>query len=175
VTAARLGWGAGGAAAAVLLAALAWGLGHPANTPTDTVLGRQAPEIVVQALDGNGGQLKLSDLRGRPAVVNFWASWCAPCRQEEGALKSAAQRWSGSVAFLGVDIQDSAAAARAYQAEVRYPYPVGQPVRGVPQSYGVKAPPETFFIDGRGVVVARFLGPLDAGLIERYLQLVGVR
>jgi cytochrome c biogenesis protein CcmG/thiol:disulfide interchange protein DsbE len=158
-----------------LLAALAWGLGHPANTPTDTVLGRQAPEIVVQALDGNGGQLKLSDLRGRPAVVNFWASWCAPCRQEEGALKSAAQRWSGSVAFLGVDIQDSAAAARAYQAEVRYPYPVGQPVRGVPQSYGVKAPPETFFIDGRGVVVARFLGPLDAGLIERYLQLVGVR
>jgi hypothetical protein len=66
-------------------------------------------------------------------------------------------------------------AARAYQAEVQYPYPVGQAVSGVPQPYGVKAPPETFFIDSRGVVVARFIGPLDAGLIDRYLQLVGVR
>jgi cytochrome c biogenesis protein CcmG/thiol:disulfide interchange protein DsbE len=168
-----LGWIAGGAAAAVVLAALTWGLLHPANAPADTVLGRPAPNLVVQRLDG--GSVALSELRGHPVVLNFWASWCTPCRQEEGALKAAAQRWTGSVAFLGIDIQDSLPAARSYQDQARYPYPVGQAAGGVPTSYGVKAPPETFFIDGHGTVVARFLGPLDPGLIGRYLQLVGVR
>ncbi len=168
-----LAWAAAGVAAVLLLAALAWGLAHPANGPAGSVLGRPAPDLVVQGLDG--GQVRLSDLRGHPVVLNFWASWCVPCRQEEGALKAAAQRWQGSVGFLGVDIQDSAEAARAHQAEVRYPYPVGQPAGGVPAAYDVKAPPETFFIDGHGLVVARFLGPLDAGLIDRYLQLAGAR
>jgi cytochrome c biogenesis protein CcmG/thiol:disulfide interchange protein DsbE len=167
-----LGWGAGGAAAAVLLAALAWGLAHPANGAPDAVLGRPAPDLVVQRLDG--GQVKLSELRGRPVVLNFWASWCAPCRQEEAALESAAQRWSGTVAFIGVDIEDSPEAARAYQEQVHYPYPVGPSASSI-SAYGVRAPPETFFIDGRGVVVARFLGPLDSSLIDRYLQLLGVR
>jgi len=80
----------------------------------------------------------------------------------------------GTVAFLGVDIQDSPAAAREYLRQAQYPYPVGQPVFAVPPAYGVKAPPETFFIDARGMVASRFLGPLDEGLIDRYLQLVGV-
>jgi cytochrome c biogenesis protein CcmG, thiol:disulfide interchange protein DsbE len=172
VSARVAGWAAAAVAAALLLGALAWGLAHPANGPGDQVLGQRAPDLVVQSLDG--GQVRLSDLRGRPVVLNFWASWCVPCRQEEGALKAAAERWRGSVGFLGVNVQDSPQAARAYQAEVRYPYPVGQAVPGVPAAYAVKAPPETFFIDGRGVVVARFLGPLDAGLIARYLQLAGV-
>jgi cytochrome c biogenesis protein CcmG/thiol:disulfide interchange protein DsbE len=171
VSARGAGWAAAGVAAALLLTALAWGLAHPATGSADSVLGRPAPDLVVQGLDG--GQVRLSDLRGRPVVLNFWASWCAPCRQEEGPLKAAAQRWQGSVGFLGVDIQDSAQAAGAYQSQARYPYPVGQSPSGVPAAYGVKAPPETFFIDSRGIVVARFQGPLDSSLIDRYLQLVG--
>jgi cytochrome c biogenesis protein CcmG, thiol:disulfide interchange protein DsbE len=174
VSAGRLAWAGAGLAAVLLIAALAWGLAHPAGAPPGSVLGRPAPDLAVEGLDG-GQQVRLSELRGHPVVLNFWASWCAPCRQEEGALKAAAQRWEGTVAFLGVDIQDSAQAARAYQAEVRYPYPVGQPPGGVPAAYGVTAPPETFFIDSQGIVVARFLGPLDTGLIDRYLQLAGVR
>jgi len=169
----RLAWGAAGLAALVLLAALGWGLVHPAGRQTEAVLGRPAPEIVVQSFEG--AQVSLAGLRGRPVVLNFWASWCQPCRQEEGVLKDAAQRWVGTVAFLGVDIQDSEGPARAYLTKARYPYPVGPPASAVPSAYGVKAPPETFFIDGNGVVVARFLGPLDGGLIDRYLQLVGVR
>ena len=174
MTGRRLAWGAAGVGAVLLLAALAWGLGHPAGGATDRVLGRPAPDLVVQRLDG-GGAVRLSALRGRPVVLNFWASWCAPCRQEASALKAAAERWQGSVGFLGVDIQDSAQAARAHQSEVGYPYPVGPAAGGVPAAYGVRGPPETFFIDGRGLVVARFLGPLDAGLIDRYLRLTGVR
>jgi cytochrome c biogenesis protein CcmG, thiol:disulfide interchange protein DsbE len=172
VTARRAAWGAAAGAAAVLLAAMAWGLAHPASAP-DTVLGRPAPEVVVQGLDDR--EVALSGQLGRPVVLNFWASWCAPCRQEEGPLKAAALRWSGRVAFLGVDFRDSLAAARATQARVGYPYPVGPAASAVPAAYGVTAPPETFFIDSRGVVAARFAGPLDAGLIDRYLQLVSVR
>jgi cytochrome c biogenesis protein CcmG/thiol:disulfide interchange protein DsbE len=170
VTARRLGWGGAATAVVILLSALAWGLAHPASAPANAVLGRQAPDVVVQGLDG--GQASLSALRGRPVVLNFWASWCAPCRQEEGALKAAAQRWEGRVAFLGVDVRDSPDAARAAQDRVRYPYPVGPAASDISAAYGVSAPPETFFIDPRGVVVARFLGPLDADLISRYLQLV---
>jgi cytochrome c biogenesis protein CcmG, thiol:disulfide interchange protein DsbE len=168
----RLAWGAAGLAAVVLLAALGWGLVHPAGRQAEDVLGRPAPDVVVQSFEGT--QVSLAGLRGRPVVLNFWASWCQPCRQEEGALKDAAQRRVGRVAFLGVDIQDSESSARTYLAMARYPYPVGPPASGVPSAYGVKAPPETFFINANGIVVARFLGPLDGGLIDRYLQLVGV-
>jgi len=170
MTGRRLGWSAGGAAALVLLSAMAWGLFHPASAPPDQVLGRAAPDVVIQAIDG--GQASLASLRGRPVVLNFWASWCAPCRQEEGALKAAAQRWDGRVAFLGVDFRDTLDAARATQDRVQYPYPVGPAAAGVPAAFGVTAPPETFFLDARGLVVARFVGPLDTNAIERYLQLV---
>ncbi len=168
----RLAWGAAGLAAVLLLAALGWGLVHPAGRQAEAVLGRPAPDVVVQSFEG--AQVSLVGLRGRPVVLNFWASWCQPCRQEEGPLKDAAQRWVGTVAFLGVNTQDSESSARAYLTRARYPYPVGPPVSGVPPAYGVKAPPETFFIDANGIVVARFLGPLDGALIDRYLQLVGI-
>jgi cytochrome c biogenesis protein CcmG, thiol:disulfide interchange protein DsbE len=171
VTAGRLAWVAAVAGAAVLVTALAWGLAHPASPPAAAVLGNPAPNVVVQGLDG--APASLDALRGKPVVLNFWASWCAPCRQEEEPLKAAAQRMEGRVAFLGVDFRDSPAAARATQDRVRYPYPVGPAGDGAAVLYGVTAPPETFFLDARGVVVARFVGPLDAGLIDRYLQLVG--
>jgi cytochrome c biogenesis protein CcmG/thiol:disulfide interchange protein DsbE len=172
MTGGRIAWAAAAAGAAVLVAALAWGLAHPAGGPADAVLGKTAPNLVVQSLDGSPASL--SALRGRPVLLNFWASWCAPCRQEEGPLKAAAQRLQGRVAFLGVDFRDSPAAARATQDRAQYPYPVGPAADGVPALYGVTAPPETFFLDSRGVVIARFVGPLDPSLIDRYLQLVGV-
>src|SRR5215831_15180929 len=151
-----LAWTAAGLVTAVLMA----GLAHPAGGPADAVLGRPAPDLTVRSLDG-GPAVSLAQLRGRPVVLNFWASWCAPCRLEAGALQSAARQWGDQVAFLGVDVQDSEAAASAYQAELRAPYPVGPAATGVPAAYAVKAPPETFFLDARGVVAARFVGPLD--------------
>jgi cytochrome c biogenesis protein CcmG/thiol:disulfide interchange protein DsbE len=165
-------WGAATAGAALLLGALAWGLLHPAN-PGSTLLGRAAPEIAVQRLDG--GVARLSDLRGRPVVLNFWASWCAPCQAESEALRQAAEARGSRVAFLGVDIKDAPAAARAYQERNRLPYAVGPPAGAIPSAYGPVQPPMTYFIDRDGVAVARFEGPLTAALIGRYLQLAGVR
>jgi cytochrome c biogenesis protein CcmG, thiol:disulfide interchange protein DsbE len=159
---------------ALLIAALAWGLVHPASPTTAAVVGKPAPEIEVRALDG-ASMVRLSDMRGRPVVLNFWASWCAPCRQEAPVLTQAARSLGSRVAFLGVDFSDSNRAARAYLAQARYPYPVGTAVDGIPAEYGITSPPVTYFIDRQGVVVAHFSGPLDLSSIERYLQLVGVR
>jgi cytochrome c biogenesis protein CcmG/thiol:disulfide interchange protein DsbE len=105
-------------------------------------------------------------------VLNFWASWCPPCREEDPALKSAAATSAGRVQFLGVNIQDSAPAASAYVAEQQQPYPVGPLVSGRYQDYGVTVPPETFFIDSDGKVAARFVGPLDVATLELYIGML---
>jgi cytochrome c biogenesis protein CcmG/thiol:disulfide interchange protein DsbE len=167
-----LGWVPGGLAAAVLLAAAGWGMLHPAGSPTANLVGKPAPELVVQGFDGT--TVRLSELHGRPVVLNFWASWCVPCRVEDPALQGAARAYAGQVQFLGVAFKDSDAAARAYAAETRHPYPVGDAVGGVPGGFAVTGPPETLFIDARGTVAARFLGPLDGPALGRYLALVGV-
>jgi cytochrome c biogenesis protein CcmG, thiol:disulfide interchange protein DsbE len=167
-----LAWGSATLAVALLLGALAWGLVHPAN-PGSSLLGRIAPDIAVQELDG--GVTRLSDLRGRPVVLNFWASWCATCQAESEALRQAAEAHGTRVAFLGVDFKDTPVAARAFQERNRLPYPVGPPANGIPSAYGPVQPPLTYFIDRNGVAVVRFDGPLTATLIERYLQLAGVR
>src|SRR3989442_10815809 len=119
---ATLGWAIGLSAAVTLLGALGWGLSHPANKPPKSIVGQQAPDLTIQALQG--GEVKLSSLRGTALVVNFWASWCVPCRQEAPVLNSGARERAGRVQFLGVDIQDTDQAARTYQAEVQSPYPV---------------------------------------------------
>jgi cytochrome c biogenesis protein CcmG, thiol:disulfide interchange protein DsbE len=167
-----LGWVAGGLVAAVLLAAAGWGMLHPAGNPPATLIGKPAPELVVSAFDGS--TLRLSDLRGRPVVVNFWASWCAPCRLEDPALQAAARAHAGQVQFLGVTYKDSLDAARAYAADSPHPYPLGSAEGGVPSGFGVTGPPETYFIDPQGVVAARFLGPLDGQSLDHYLELIGV-
>jgi cytochrome c biogenesis protein CcmG, thiol:disulfide interchange protein DsbE len=172
VTGGRLAWAAAAMGAAVLVTALAWGLVHPASKPADAVLGKVAPNLVVQSIGGTPASL--AALKGRPVVLNFWASWCAPCQQESQALKDSAQSLGEQVAFLGVDFKDAPEAARAYQDRNRLPYPTGPAVAGIPSQYGLVQPPLTYFIDREGVAVARFDGPLTAPLISRYLQLAGV-
>jgi cytochrome c biogenesis protein CcmG/thiol:disulfide interchange protein DsbE len=108
-------------------------------------------------------------------VVNFWASWCTSCQAETEVLRQASETRGPGVAFLGVNFQDALEAARAYQERNRLPYPVGPAANGIPAAYRVAQPPATFFIDRDGVAVARFDGPLTGPLIDRYLQLAGIR
>ncbi len=166
-----VGWIAGGGLAGLLLGSLGWGLLHPAGPSPSTLVGRPAPNMTIAALDGS--ELRLSRLKGTPVVVNFWASWCVPCRQEAPVLNAAARKYFGRVQFLGIDIQDSDSAARTYQAEAQSPYPVGPAIAGGYLEWGVTAPPETFFVSRQGIVVAKIVGPVDRQRLEVYLSQLG--
>jgi len=152
----------------VLMLSLYWGLQHAAlsNPP---VLGRTAPLLAIQP--SAGAKVSVSELRGKPVVLNFWASWCGPCVEEGGVLATASSEHP-KVAFVGADNRDTPSAFDAFEKLHPHPYPAGPIVSGSYQSYGVAGLPATFFIDSEGVVVASFIGPLDANALSHYLGLI---
>ena len=161
-------WVVGGGLASLLLGSLGWGLVNASNKMPSSLVGRASPDMTIAALDGR--QLTLSSFRGTPLVVNFWASWCIPCKEEAPVLNAAARLYAGRVQFVGVDIQDTDSAARAFQADVKSPYPVGPAIKGSFHEWGVMAPPETFFIDRQGLVVSKVMGPVDRQRLEVYVS-----
>lgn len=153
---------------AVLMVSLAWGLQHAAMR-SPQLLGRPAPELAIRQLDGR--QVGISDLRGKPVVVNFWASWCLPCAQELPVLLDASAAHP-DIAFVGADMQDTVGGVQAFEDRHPHTYPVGPIVNGSYQAFGVVAPPVTIFINADGVVTASFAGPLDPQTIQHYLGLI---
>lgn len=153
---------------ALLMLSLAWGLQHAAlaNPP---LLGKSAPNLAIRTAGGD--QVSVGQLKGRPVVVNFWASWCTSCVEEGGVLAEAATA-RPDVAFMGANSQDTAGGFRSYEERHPHPYPAGPIVSGTYQSYGVAGLPATFFINAQGLVVASFSGPLDAPTLAHYLSLI---
>jgi cytochrome c biogenesis protein CcmG, thiol:disulfide interchange protein DsbE len=152
----------------VVMVSLVWGLQHAAlaNPP---ILGRTAPKLAIQTLTGD--QVRVSELQGRPVVVNFWASWCGSCI-EEGGVISQASAAHPETTFVGADNQDTYSGFQSFEQTHPHPYPAGPIVEGSYQSYGVAGLPETFFINAQGLVVASFAGPLDAPTLSHYLGLI---
>jgi cytochrome c biogenesis protein CcmG/thiol:disulfide interchange protein DsbE len=106
------------------------------------------------------GKVSVSELRGIPVVLNLWASWCTPCREESPRLREGwKQLGPRGVAFLGLNIQDLRGDARAFSEEFGLTYPsVRDARRGVADDYGATGIPETFFVDARGRVVGHVIG-----------------
>lgn len=123
------------------------------------------PPAIRGAVDD--GRVSLAELRGYPVVLNFWASWCIPCKEEAPYFAAAARAYRGRVAFLGLDVQDFVPDARRFLDKLDVPY---VSVRdGTPKSYtayGLTGVPETYFIDARGRVIEHALGAMSRAKLE---------
>jgi cytochrome c biogenesis protein CcmG/thiol:disulfide interchange protein DsbE len=114
------------------------------------------------------GRVSISELRGTPVVLNLWASWCTPCKQESPRLRAGWERLGRQgVAFLGLNIQDLRGDARDFSKENGLTYPsVRDARRGVADSYGATGIPETFFVDADGRVVGHVIGVVSEQQLE---------
>jgi cytochrome c biogenesis protein CcmG/thiol:disulfide interchange protein DsbE len=115
------------------------------------------------------GKLTLEELRGVPVMLNFWASWCIPCREEAPRLQRGWERWGKrGVLFLGLDMQDLPEDARDFLREFRITYPtIRDKGKEVSVRYGATGIPETYFITARGRVVAHAIGAMSSEQLNR--------
>ena len=148
-----------------LIGILAYGFYRdPRYIPTP-MIGRAAPPFTLALLDGK--QLSLADLRGRVVFLNFWASWCPPCREEARELERTWQGLKGeNVVFVGAQIQDTEENGRAFIKEFGITYPSGSDPSGrISIDYGVWGIPETFLIDADGRITYKHVGGISPAII----------
>ena len=126
-----------------------------------------APDFDLPSLE-DGRPIRLSSFRGDVVVLNFWASWCAPCRLEAPGLRRVSERYRDEgVRVLGVDYRDDEAAARVFVDEFRLTYPsVSDPSGSLAYDFELIGFPTTFIIDPAGTIRYRFVGYLDEAVLE---------
>src|SRR5438105_4475489 len=139
---------------------------HVESRPTIAQLNLPAPNVTLPALDGGSGDL--GQERGKVVLLNFWATWCIPCRTEMPELQSLADDLHGeSFTLLTIDLQEEAATITLFRRELGLRLPVLLDQDGeVTRSYGVRALPATFLIDRNGMLRQQRPGPLAPGGVE---------
>lgn len=144
-----------------------------AVAPGGPRVGEAAPDFALASLDGDR-TVRLSDYRGRPVVVNFWASWCNPCREEFPLLAAARREHRDErVEILGISYRDIPADARRFARSEHARWPLARDDRGVvADAYGVRAIPQSFFVDARGILRARVFGITSADDLEAALRTI---
>jgi cytochrome c biogenesis protein CcmG/thiol:disulfide interchange protein DsbE len=147
------------AAVAGLLGLLVWKLTHQTKAPK---IGTRAPVFSASRMDG-GGSFNLASLRGKPVVLNFWASWCPPCKSEAATLEKQWQQYrKQGVVFVGVDYHDVTGDARTFLAHHGVTYTTVLDGSGmIGDRYGLTGLPETYFVNRQGRLVgSHIFGPI---------------
>lgn len=147
----------------------------PHDIRTGTI-GKPAPAFTLDRLDGSG-KVTLADLSGKVVVMNFFASWCLPCTEENPALVRVYERYRASdVVMVGVNYQEARENGLAYVQRMGMAWTTVADDDGrVALSYGVFGPPETFFIGPDGVIAGRHIGPIDETTLVTAIETLRAR
>ena len=157
---------------AVVALVVAWAfvagqsLGRDPQQVRSPLLGKPAPALRLPSLDG--GRVDSAEWEGDVVVVNFWASWCVPCRNEAPELQAFAERWQDrGVRVVGIVYSDEESEAAAFRDRYGLTYPQAlDPGGRAAIDFGVFGVPETYVIAGDGIVMAKLLGAVDAATLE---------
>jgi cytochrome c biogenesis protein CcmG/thiol:disulfide interchange protein DsbE len=135
-----------------------------------TMVNRPAPDFSLTTFKGN--TISLADLHGKPVVINFWASWCPPCKIEAPLIERTWRAYkSRGLIFLGVNIQDRKEDALDYMREFNITYPNGPDPSGeIAIDYGVSGLPVTFFVSRNGEVVRRWVGAIEKNVLTSSIE-----
>lgn len=146
------------------------GLSMDPNRMDAPLVGKPAPHFALKRLS-DGEVVTLEDLRGKPLLVNFWSTWCIPCRTEHPVLLRGAQHFGQRVQFVGIVYQDRNEVVTAWLNRYGgqgYPTLIDEGTKtGI--AYGVYGVPETYFIGSNGVIVDKHVGPLDFPRLAAYI------
>ena len=150
-----------------LLGLLAWGLKKVQAGPVSSGM---APDFSLTAFDGR--TVKLSELRGQVVIINFWASWCPPCREEAAYLEQTWRKYEGKdVIFIGVDWVDTEKEALAYMDEFDLTYFNGPDIgTRIAQAYNIQGVPETFYVAKNGELRGVHIGPLKSPELDNKID-----
>jgi cytochrome c biogenesis protein CcmG, thiol:disulfide interchange protein DsbE len=158
---------------------LAKGLGGPKPVESP-LLGKFAPSFDLTLFDRNKadiGKLRETELAGRIYIINFWASWCVPCREEAPVLEAFAKAHSSDqgVVLIGISYSDELSDAQTFLREFDVTYPqLRDPTGRAAVDYGVRGIPETFVIDQQGVIKAKLIGALTNGSLDSVVAAVAI-
>ena len=150
---------------------------NQSNAGSSPLIGHPAPDFTLAVLSAHAGaasKMHLADLKGKPIMLNFWASWCDPCKHEAPLLQATwRSTQSQRIIFLGVDFQDTQSAGLNFLQTYGITYPnVADDTGSTAINYGVSGVPETFFIDRHGVIVSKVIGELTVQTMQSNLQLL---
>lgn len=160
----------GGLITAAVIGVLFMGLGKNPNQIESPLIGRTAPTFALREV-GTGQTLDLAQFRGKPVVLNFWATWCGPCYEEHPVLVANARQLGSDVQFVGVVFQDTEDKILRFLNDRGSAYPTLVDEAGKTAiAYGVGGVPETFFLDPTGKIVAKHDGPITSDDLRANLQ-----
>lgn len=146
---------------------------EPQNSETQGAQTRVAPQITVYDPDGN--PVKLSDMQGKPVVLNMWASWCGPCKQEMPDFQAAYEKYDGQLHFMMVNLigQDKLEDAQALLEQTGYTFPVYYDTdNAAAMNYNTGSIPATFFIDKDGNLVTYAIGAISEAILEQGIGMI---
>lgn len=156
-----------------ILAIMYYGLfyaSNPREIPSAQI-GKMAHPFKITTFDGH--KMSLEELKGKPVVLNFWASWCVACRQEAHILESAHQKYTPQgIVFIGIAINDTREASLAFIRRYGKTYWLApdDEMGNISLDYGVTAVPETFLIDRQGMIVEKVLGAIDRATLQKFID-----